>query len=135
MSVSNTLQSIHNALDGFTFQGEPIETYIRGAVDTTSAPPYIVIEIPDSQGRETLGRRARPILRVQIRVHDRDQGDGFYALRSSDIADDIHNTLKTADVTVNGKDIPFIEPDRTPLHYEAEGEHSVDINLQYDIYL
>lgn len=135
--MTDLITAIEDALSGtLSHDGASVPVYVRGHVE--DEVPCVVIERPRSDGNEYLDRTTTKDARLRIRVHDRKGnshgGTGWYVLRAPVIADKVHQELKPS-VEVAGSDVAFLEPDRRPIDYEAEGESALDIALIYDLFL
>jgi len=135
--MTNLITAVENALSGsLTLDGEAVPVYVRG--HSGDAAPQVLIErpaVPDTITTHDRGGGQLP--RLRIRVHDRKGTDGWYVMRSAEIADAVHDELSPS-VDVDGSAVPFLEPQRRPVGFDgetAEGQTVTSIVLIYDLFL
>jgi hypothetical protein len=134
------IKKIQEALQGVSFGSTGLDVYVRGHIEEDANAPFVLIERPETDGRETLDRRTHNRVTLQIRCHDSKAAKGFYSLRSLSMSSLVVDTLKTSTVEVEGKDITFVEPDKNTVTYDMQGtlgqagDTAYDTILTYEIY-
>lgn len=131
--MTELLQTLQSELQGLTVGGNTIPVNIRGHQPQNAEVPSIVIEIPQGQGRETFDRSVIEDVEITIRAHDR-HGEGFYATRTQEIADEIITALRPT-ITVDTQPVGIFWPRRRTIYYEAEGQQAQDTLLTFTTFL
>lgn len=134
--MTTFVRAIHDSLTGLQYAGEDVPVYIRGNEPAEKAAPSVLIELPDAVGSETLDRHVRDDLRLRIRVMDERGTGGYHALRRSEVAELVVDTLRPSvtvnDGTAGGRTVGIFQPERRHI---PEDETRVDTVLVFDTFM
>jgi hypothetical protein len=132
------IEAAYNRLSGadshgtpLTHDGNEVPVY-TGSAPTDSDAPYVLIGRPRTRGDETLDGVEKPEVRLQLRAHTRHPSGRADFWQAYEIADNAHDLLEAAPISVNGHEPYVPEPDKQPIPpYNVEDESALDLSLDY----
>lgn len=107
------------------------DVYLRGAADPAADPPYVLVELPHTERRNTLDAHGT-ITRLDVRCHTRYPASKANRFEALELAERVHEHL--SGLTLNNHYLLHLpDPEQTSQSYEAHGEQAHDIILRYDL--